>query len=82
MAFVYHLLNALKVLVIADAVFSWVMGPETFPRSLTGPLLDPIYTPVRDALPPLPVDLTPLLALALIYGVEALLQRSGHRKPT
>lgn len=81
MALVFHLINALKLLVIADAVFSWVLPPQTFPRSLTKSLLDPVYAPVRRALPALPIDITPLLFLAVLYGVQLALQRRGHQEP-
>ena len=81
MAFLGHVLNALKLLIIVDAVFSWVSAPDAFPRSLTKPLLDPFYTPLRHLLQPLtgPLDLTPLIALGFLFALEAALGRGQAR---
>jgi uncharacterized protein YggT (Ycf19 family) len=72
-----HALNAAKLLVIADALFSWVFQPTQFPRSVTKPLLDPIYDPIRRALKPFtgPVDLSPLLALAVLFALQLWIER-------
>ena len=68
------ILQAARWLVILDAVLSWVMPPDGFPRSLTKSLLDPVYAPLRRVLQPLTgnVDLTPLIVLAALF----LLQRA------
>jgi uncharacterized protein YggT (Ycf19 family) len=73
--------SALRVLVIADAVLSWVMPADRPPRSFTKALLDPVYAPARRALRPLTgsVDLTPLLALALLFAVQLWLERKRAR---
>ena len=70
-------LNALRLLVIADALFSWVMAADKFPRTLTKPLLDPVYAPLRRALRPLrgSVDLAPLIALVVLYVVQRAIER-------
>jgi uncharacterized protein YggT (Ycf19 family) len=76
-ALLIHALTALKLLVLADALFSWALKPEQFPRSLTKPLLDPLYAPLRRALMPFTgsIDLSPLIALAALYALQALLER-------
>src|SRR5262249_689241 len=60
--FLLHVINALRLLVVADALFTFALKPDQFPRSLTKPLLDPISAPGREtfgrgaghiALPPL-----------------------------
>jgi uncharacterized protein YggT (Ycf19 family) len=68
-------LRAARVLVIADAIFSWVMRPDQFPRSLTKPLLDPIYAPMRRVLTPFTgsFDLSPLILLILLFALERAL---------
>jgi uncharacterized protein YggT (Ycf19 family) len=73
-----YALNAAKVLVIADALFSWVFKPTQFPRSITKPLLDPIYDPIRTVLKPFtgPVDLSPLLLLAVLFVLQLWIERS------
>ena len=83
MATVFHLLNAARILVVADALFSWVMDDATFPRSLTKAVLDPVYGPIRSLLGAriASIDLTPLLALGVLYLVEVVLKRSGNRAP-
>lgn len=72
-----HVINAAKLLVIADALFSWVFQPTQFPRSVTKPLLDPIYEPLRSLLKPFtgPVDLSPLLALAVLFALQLWIER-------
>jgi uncharacterized protein YggT (Ycf19 family) len=75
------LINGLKVLIIADAVFSWVVPPDVFPRSLTKAILDPVYAPVRSLLAPLTgsIDLSPLIALGLLYALEKALRPDPGR---
>lgn len=81
MALVSHLLNAAKLLIISDAILSWVMKRDQFPLSLTTAVLDPIYEPMRSVLGRAgPIDLAPLLALGLIYALDVALRRSGHRE--
>jgi len=78
-AFIRHFFNALRVLIVVDAVASWVStSSDAFPRSLTKPLLDPLYSPLRHLLQPLtgPIDLSPLIALGALYAIEAALGRN------
>lgn len=83
MAVLFHLLNAAKLLIIADALFSWVMDDGQFPRSVTRAVLEPVYAPMRSAFGARvgSIDLCPLLALGLIYLFDAVLKKSGHREP-
>ncbi|MDH5670916.1 MAG: YggT family protein [Myxococcales bacterium] len=76
-----HLITGLQLLVFGDALFSWFLSPDTPPRAWTKPLLDPVYEPVRNALSPtgLPIDLAPLLALAVLYGIQKMLERPSGR---
>lgn len=68
-ALLLHILTALKVLVVLDALFSWFLTPGTPPRSWTTALLDPIYAPLRRLLQPMlgSIDLSPLIALLLLH---------------
>jgi len=72
-----NVLSALRWLVIADAVLSWVMPPDQAPRTFTKALLDPVYAPIRRALRPLTgsVDLAPLVALAVLFALQLWLER-------
>jgi uncharacterized protein YggT (Ycf19 family) len=77
-----YVLNALRLLVVADAVFSLLaLSPVRPPRSLTKPLLDPVYSPWRETLGHFtaPIDLTPLVALAVLYFVQRWLERMRAR---
>jgi uncharacterized protein YggT (Ycf19 family) len=68
-------LQAARWLVIIDAILSWVVAPDAFPRSLTKALLDPVYAPLRKVLQPLTgnVDLSPLIVLAVLFFLERAL---------
>lgn len=78
MLLILYALKAAKLFVIADALFSWVFQPTQFPRSVTKPLLDPIYDPIRGVLKPFtgPVDLSPLLLLAVLFALQLWIERS------
>lgn len=74
MGFLFLLLRGVGLVVIADAILSWFVPRDRFPRNLTGPLLEPIYAPIRRLIPPEKMggfDLSPLLllfALQLLAG--------------
>jgi uncharacterized protein YggT (Ycf19 family) len=78
-----NVLNGLRLLILADALLSWSLAPEQFPRSLTKPLFDPFYGPLRKLLSPITgsVDLSPLIALIALYvlqvGVERAFRNEG-----
>lgn len=77
-ALLLHAVNLAKLLVIADALFTWVLPPERFPRSLTKPLLDPVYEPIRAALPLIgPIDLSPLVLLGALFVIGRWLEARG-----
>ena len=83
MVVVFHFLNALKLLVITDAVLSWVLREDRFPRTLTKAILDPLYHPLRSLLGEATgrIDLAPLVGLGAIFVLELLLKRSGNAAP-
>ena len=74
MEFLFLLLRGLGFLVIADAILSWFVPREKFPRNLTGPLLEPIYTPIRKLIPPEKMGGFDLAPLALLFGLQLLAQ--------
>jgi YggT family protein len=80
-ALLIQLLKVASMLVIADAVFTWVLKPNQFPRTLTKPLLDPVYAPLRRALLPITgsIDLSPLIVLAALYALQSFLERNTSR---
>jgi uncharacterized protein YggT (Ycf19 family) len=74
----YFLITGIKWLIIIDAVLSWVMPEDRFPRSLTGQITDPLYAPIRAILKPDKTggfDMSPLIVLMLVYAMESMLRR-------
>jgi uncharacterized protein YggT (Ycf19 family) len=82
MPLVITALNALRLLIVADALFSWTLKENQLPRSFTKALLDPIYAPLRRVLHPLTgsVDLAPLVALGALYVLQVVIER-GRKRP-
>ena len=69
-------LHVVSVIIIVDAVLSWVQSPETFPRSLTGQLTAPLYAPVRKIIGSAGgIDFSPLILLILINALSNFLVR-------
>jgi uncharacterized protein YggT (Ycf19 family) len=83
MSNLFHVLNAAQLLVIVDALLSWTMNPDTFPRSFTSAITGPVYAPIRELLGGLTgsVDLSPLVALGILQVLRALLHKEGYREP-
>jgi uncharacterized protein YggT (Ycf19 family) len=78
----FHLINGARLLIIVDAVASFVVHEGQFPRSVTSPLLNPIYRPIQDAGALVGnLDLSPLIALLLLQLAWMGLQKMGHRDP-
>ena len=83
MSNLFHVLNAAQLLVIVDALLSWTMNADTFPRSFTSAVLAPVYEPLRELLGGMTgsVDLSPLILLAILQVLRNLLRREGYREP-
>jgi YggT family protein len=80
MSILFLALDALWWLIIIDAVLSWVMPVERFPRSLTNQITDPLYAPIRAILKPERtggLDLSPLLVMFLIYVMKSMLSQAA-----
>lgn len=66
--------NLLTLLIIADAILSFVMPPTHPVRDALGQVLRPIYAPIRRIIPPLGmIDITPIIVILLIQLIETLL---------
>lgn len=74
MEFLFLLLRGVGFVVIADAILSWFVPREKFPRNLTGPLLEPIYAPIRKLIPPEKLGGFDLSPLALLFALQLLAQ--------
>jgi uncharacterized protein YggT (Ycf19 family) len=72
-----YAIKLLRVPVLADAVFTFAFKPDQFPRSLTKPLLDPIYAPWRETVGRVTgsLDFSPLVALAILYVAQVWIER-------
>jgi uncharacterized protein YggT (Ycf19 family) len=83
MSNLFHVLNAAQLLVIVDALLSWTMNVDTFPRSFTSAVMAPVYEPMRELLGGLTgsVDLSPLIALGILQVFRSLLHKEGYREP-
>jgi len=80
MAILFLILDALWWLLVIDAVLSWVMPVEKFPRSLTNQITDPLYAPIRKVLNPERTggfDLSPLVLLVLIRVMQSMLRSAA-----
>jgi YggT family protein len=78
--FLFFAVNGLQWLIIGDAILSWVMPAEQFPRSFTGSITDPLYAPIRAILSPektAGIDLSPILVLVLLNVMESMLRRTA-----
>jgi uncharacterized protein YggT (Ycf19 family) len=74
------ILMALKIVIFADVVLSWIMPDDSkFPRSLTSAITTPLYAPIHFVLKPEKmggIDLSPLLILLLIHVMESMLAKA------
>ena len=80
MGILFLLLDVLLWLIIIDAVLSWVMPVDRFPRSFTTQITEPLYAPIRMILKPERTggfDLSPLLMIFLIHFMQSMLHRAA-----
>ena len=74
------LLKALEFVVIADALLSWfVPSKESFPRSLTSQIADPLCAPFRALVGPERLggmDLSPIAVIILLQVMGSMIARS------
>jgi uncharacterized protein YggT (Ycf19 family) len=79
-ALLMFILTALKYVILADVVLSWVIpDADRFPRNWTRQITDPLYAPIRALLKPERsggLDFSPMLVLLLIYAMESMLRRA------
>jgi len=75
-------------IVIAHVIMSWLIGFNVLNRHqpLVGSIwrglegiLEPIYRPIRRILPDMGgLDLSPLVLLVVLYGIQVVLQRNAY----
>ena len=81
--FVLNVLNILSLIVIADALLSWVSpDPSQPPRSLTNAIAEPLGAPVRWVIKPEytgGIDFSPIgILLLLQYLSRSIPEASGQ----
>lgn len=77
MRIIFTLLDILSLLIIVDAVLSWMMpNRDQFPRNITAKITEPLYAPIRAILSPEKtggMDFSPLIVLLLIHLLRSAL---------
>lgn len=69
-------LGVVSFIIIIDAVLSWIMPPDRFPRDVTSQLTAPLYAPIRAVVDPQKMgglDLSPIILLVLISVIRRVL---------
>ncbi|MBN1653226.1 MAG: YggT family protein [Deltaproteobacteria bacterium] len=78
------LINALCLVILADAVLSWVIpATDAFPRNISSMITTPLYAPIHAVFSPKltgNIDLAPLILLIALQAIDrAIKKRSRHR---
>lgn len=64
----------LSLLIVADALLSFILAPNHPVREAIGKILQPIYAPIRRFIPPMGMfDFTPIVVLILIQVLVMIL---------
>jgi uncharacterized protein YggT (Ycf19 family) len=66
MDFLHLVIRGVLTIIMVDVLSSWFVRPDQFPRTLTGPITEPLYAPIRKVLDPARtggVDLAPLIVM-------------------
>ncbi len=79
MPLLLNIINALRLLVIVDALATWVQRESEFPRSFTSVLTEPVYRPLRAIFSPYTgrFDASPLIVLVVLQVVAMGVRRAG-----
>lgn len=73
---VANTLNLLAFIVLADALLSWVQGPDQMPRRMLRALTEPMYAPLHAILSPQATggfDLSPLILMITFHALSRAL---------
>jgi uncharacterized protein YggT (Ycf19 family) len=80
LSLISQILYALELLIVVDAILSWVMPDSTkFPRNITTQITDPLYAPIRAILRPerMGLDVSPIVVFMLIEVMRKMLARAA-----
>ena len=82
---VQEILNLLSILVIADALLSWIAPDSSrLPRSFTSAIADPLSAPVRAILKPEVtggIDFSPLVVIIVLNSLSQAIARASGALP-
>jgi uncharacterized protein YggT (Ycf19 family) len=73
---IFLILRGLEILIFVDALLSFLMPPDKFPRSLTTQITDPLYAPVRAIIKPEALggfDISPLILIIILRVMTSML---------
>ena len=73
---VVFFLEAIILVVIADAVLSWFQKPNDMPRRLTRQLMEPVYAPIHAIVDPRKtggMDLSPIFLIVILRVIISAL---------
>ncbi len=70
-----QLLDVIIWLIILDAVLSWFMAPDAFPKSLTTTMLEPLYRPIRSVASfGGSMDFSPIILIVALKVIQAFVR--------
>ncbi len=70
-----QLLDVVIWLIIIDAVLSWFMAPDAFPKSLTTTMLEPLYKPIRGLVSfGGGIDFSPIVLIVVLNVIQAFVR--------
>jgi YggT family protein len=81
MIVVFWALRILSILVIAEAILSWVQPMTQSPRRELSRITNPLYAPIRSLIPPHKLgglDISPLVLLVLIQLAQRAIVGLAH----
>lgn len=79
------ILNVAQFIILAHVIMSWLINFQVL--NIRQPLvsqvwyglnrlLEPLYAPIRRILPPMGLDLAPLIVLIAVYALQIILQNN------
>ena len=80
MSFFAFVIRAVEMIVIVDAISSWIVrDPRQFPRNITSQLTAPLYAPIRKLMGNSQggVDWSPLILIVLLNIIANSISRAG-----
>lgn len=73
-------INLYVVLIILDAVLSWIPTARYYRiTELISFLVNPVLNPIRKLIPRIGVDVSPIVAIAVLYFLDNFIVRAIYR---